>query len=269
LKTRVGVSGYLAFDRDPARVEAGELEGHSVVYGDGASADVIKASGVEKPRAIIVAHDLPERCLESTEKLHIAFPSAQIYARAQVYNTQGYIDLTASETLKEELLKAGATEVVVEAVQIAKGLDQAYGANIGRGISSLEGAVVPTGGDVVCAEEFCMPRAVLKELSEEEGLPMAQILALQELFATSPERDAKGRVLLSELRDELIRKNETPLDDETLNVWMNLDDTMGKWVTGKQEETYITFEQFVTYAAKNPALLLDEVEAPLYFEAGK
>ena len=78
-----------------------------VVYGDGASPVLLKAAGVEQPRAIVVTYANDKRVLEATRRLRDAYPSAPIFARGR----------TALDA--EALLQAGATEVVVESVEAA------------------------------------------------------------------------------------------------------------------------------------------------------
>ena len=98
---------FIAFDRNPERVALGQEKGVRVVYGDGASPVLLKAAGVEQPRAIVVTYANDKRVLEATRRLRDAYPSASIFARGR----------TALDA--ESLLQAGATEVVVESVEAA------------------------------------------------------------------------------------------------------------------------------------------------------
>lgn len=47
-----GQLGYVAFDLDPVRVAASRKAGFEVLFGDGTRAAVLKAAGVEKPKAV-------------------------------------------------------------------------------------------------------------------------------------------------------------------------------------------------------------------------
>jgi len=98
-------SHFIAFDRNPSRISIGLAKQVRVVYGDGASPELLRAAGVRQPSAIVITYANDKRCLESTQRLREAFPNAPIYVRAR----------TALEA--EPLLQAGATEVVVEAVE--------------------------------------------------------------------------------------------------------------------------------------------------------
>lgn len=98
---------FIAFDRNPSRVALGQDKRVRVVYGDGASPVLLKAAGVDQPRAIVVTYANDKRVLEATRRLRDAYPSAPIFARGR----------TALDA--ESLLQAGATEVVVESVEAA------------------------------------------------------------------------------------------------------------------------------------------------------
>ena len=100
-------SDLIAFDRDPKRVAVGMQRQVRVIYGDGASETLLKASGIEEPRAIIVSYSQSSRCLDATRRLRDVFPQTPIYVRA------------ASKEEVTPLLEAGATEVVVETNEAA------------------------------------------------------------------------------------------------------------------------------------------------------
>lgn len=56
-----GQLGYVAFDLDPVRVAASRKAGFEVLFGDGTRAAVLKAAGVEKPKAVshhVMSHHL-------------------------------------------------------------------------------------------------------------------------------------------------------------------------------------------------------------------
>ena len=118
-------SDLIAFDRDPKRVAVGMQRQVRVIYGDGASETLLKASGIEEPRAIIVSYSQSSRCLDATRRLRDVFPQSPIYVRA------------ASEEEVTPLLEAGATEVVVEtneaAVRLARLLTQSSIVELGGG----------------------------------------------------------------------------------------------------------------------------------------
>ena len=57
---------FIAFDRNPSRVALGQDKRVRVVYGDGASPVLLKAAGVDQPRAIVVTYANDKRVLEAT-----------------------------------------------------------------------------------------------------------------------------------------------------------------------------------------------------------
>ena len=118
-------SDVIAFDRDPKRVAVGMQRQVRVIYGDGASETLLKATGIEEPRAIIVSYSSSSRCIDATRRLRDVFPQTPIYVRA------------ASEEEVTPLLEAGATEVVVEtneaAVRLARLLTESSKVELGGG----------------------------------------------------------------------------------------------------------------------------------------
>jgi voltage-gated potassium channel Kch len=74
---------FAVFDLNPVRVAAGLQSGAPIVYGDGSSAELLRAAGISAPSAIVVTYSGAERCYETTQKLHQAFPNSPIYTRAR------------------------------------------------------------------------------------------------------------------------------------------------------------------------------------------
>jgi CPA2 family monovalent cation:H+ antiporter-2 len=113
---------YVAFDLDPARISAGVLNEEPVVYGDGASESVLRAVGVESPRAILITYASYTRRVEATSRLRKAFPEVEIYVR------------TARIREAARLEEAGATRVVVEATESAARFGEILGLRQGQGM---------------------------------------------------------------------------------------------------------------------------------------
>lgn len=95
-----GMVPYVAFDLTLPRLEAAQDVGFNVVYGDGSNTKVLRATGVEVPRAIVVVYRARARAVNAVHNLRVCFPEVPIYARA--------LDLTHAA----ELQAAGATEIV-------------------------------------------------------------------------------------------------------------------------------------------------------------
>jgi hypothetical protein len=89
----------------------------------------------------------------------------------------------------------------------------------------------------------------LTELAFVCDMTPQELAELYELFATSLCRNETGQVQLAELRDELMRRRTIPLDDTTLKSWMGSEEFLSKWVTSEAEATWISFPEFVRFAA--------------------
>jgi Kef-type K+ transport system membrane component KefB/voltage-gated potassium channel Kch len=226
-------SPYVAFSRDPERISQGVLNGASVVYGNGASPQLIKSVGIKNPKAVVVAYASESRCLEATLRLHEAFPNTPIYVRA-----------TRLDRV-DELMRAGATKVVVETRKTAQAFRKLVGLNgaIKERVVNAVSELMGVHEDVPYSENELTELAYLCDLGPE------QIGRLYALFQTSLNRDEKGRVQLAELRDDLMRQRTEPVDDQTLKNWMGYDEFLSKWVTGDAERRWVSFPEFVRFAA--------------------
>jgi Kef-type K+ transport system membrane component KefB len=223
---------YVAFSRDPARISLGVLNGASVVYGNGASPSLIRSVGVETPSAIVIAYATEARCLEATLRLHEAFPKTPIYVRA------------TRLARADALMKAGATKVVVETRKVAEAF---------RKLVGLEGAVrdrMIEALTTLCGERKDLPytESVLTELAYVCDMSPEEMAQLYELFSTSINRNENGEVQLAELRDELMRRRTTPLDDNAIKNWMGYEEFLSKWVTSDAEVKWVSFPEFVRFA---------------------
>jgi hypothetical protein len=222
---------FLAFDRNPSRVAIGLAKQVRVVYGDGASSSLIRAAGVSEPRAIVVTYANDKRCLEATRRLRDAFPEAPIFVRAR----------TAADA--EALLQAGATEVVVEAVESVVRLATLLGAGTdaagallrapltisassgaaGSGGSGVGGGVGGGGG----GSRLPYADAELDELASECGLTRTQIGKLYDGY-TMLAPNANGEVEMSAVREMLARAGKPgPIMPPELERWMRQADLDG------------------------------------------
>ena len=117
---------FVAFDLDPSRVQEAVAAEQRVVYGDGASAELIRAAGVVAPRAIVVAYESPARRMDAIMRLRESYPSQPILVRAS----------TASEA--ESLRMAGASRVVIEADELAARFGELLETDLNRPMGSVE-----------------------------------------------------------------------------------------------------------------------------------
>jgi Kef-type K+ transport system membrane component KefB/Ca2+-binding EF-hand superfamily protein len=220
---------YVAFSQNPSRISQGVLNGATVVYGNGAAPSIIKSVGVVEPSAIVVVYATESRCLEATLRLREAFPKTPIYVRADRLNQVA------------ELTQAGATKVVVETRKVAEAF---------RRLVGLEGAVKERMIQALSKEmDIPYSEGELTELAFVCDMTPQELAELYELFATSLCRNETGQVQLAELRDELMRRRTIPLDDTTLKSWMGSEEFLSKWVTSEAEATWISFPEFVRFAA--------------------
>ncbi|XLR70384.1 K(+) efflux antiporter 3, chloroplastic isoform X2 [Arachis ipaensis] len=98
---------YLAFDLDPALVNAAKKAGFPIHYGDGSHPAVLQSVGISSPKAIMVMFTGKEKTAETVQRLRFTYPAIPIYARAK--------DLEHLLDLK----KAGATDAVLENAEIS------------------------------------------------------------------------------------------------------------------------------------------------------
>lgn len=211
---------FIAIDRNPSRVSIGLAKQVRVVYGDGASPELLRAAGVSKPRAILVTYANDKRCLETTSRLRESFPEAPIFVRAR----------TAADA--ESLMHAGATEVVVEAVESVVRFASLVGAGADATDSLLRASpafpdrVLQQVASGVSLQRDSVPRGPpypeeeLEALAAECGITRTQISDLYDGFALLSAND-DGEVELSAIRNLLSSVGVLPAaEEETLTAWM-------------------------------------------------
>ena len=98
---------FLAMDLDPVRVRTALAAGDAVIYGDAADDGVLKSAGLDRANAVVVSFSDTARSLAIVRAVRRQRPALPILVRAQ------------DETHLEELLAAGATEVVPETLEAA------------------------------------------------------------------------------------------------------------------------------------------------------
>ena len=228
--------GYIAIDRNTARIRKGKDEGLPVVYGDGASESLLRALGVETPRAIIITYYPPGRCLEATSRLHKAFPSSPIYVRSSRQQ-----DVAA---LKE----AGAEEVIVETAESAARFAAFLGVEEGGGLgwaprsgmpSSTPSGLTAASGEGGWEDEYSADE--LLDLADEVEMELEQVIKLYEVFHSLDNLNDDKEVTRGEqLRDLLVRTSEVPMDDAALEEW---------WAGAEEAEEAVDFFGFVRLSA--------------------
>ena len=194
-----------------------------VVYGDGASPSLIEAAGVRQPRAIVVTYANDKRCLEATRRLHEYFPDAPVFVRAP----------TALEA--EPLLQAGATEVMVEAVESAVRLASLLDTCVDAAGTLLRAPLASA--DAAAERALPYPEGELDDLAAECGISRAQVGRLYDGFAML-EPNGEGEVELRAMRDTLARVGVGPSADDELDAW---------WVAqaGRDGSNTLSFFEYV------------------------
>jgi len=231
---------YIAFCQDPARISAGVINGATVVYGDGANPDLVKAAGVEKPASLVITYRSETKAVNAVRRLRRVFKNTPIFAR------------TSRQSQVRALMDAGATSVVIEKNQVAEGMCNLIGVSRGTiTAQSLLDAVPP----LIWEEEdpaktLPYTDSELTQLANECGKTNDEMIELFKLFSTSFNRQEEGgKVQLAELRNELMREGK-PMSDDELSNWMGYDEVLSKWKTGSAEEQWVSFDEFVRFASR-------------------
>ena len=221
------------------------IDGARVVYGDGTSAALIRAAGVQEPTAIAITYAEPERCLRATELLRDAFPDTPIFVRSDEQNEL------------KKLIQAGATEVIVASGSVASGIGQLLGV---RRDSRLGDDINNTGTAIAfnnMAASLYPPveKAAdqkLSGLAEEmdSASDREEIRKLFRLFSTSLTLNEDGQAQVSELMDELLRTSDLSVTDDQVT------DLLGSEYLNDQAmldamKKYVSFSEFIMLYRKN------------------
>ncbi|ADE16612.1 sodium/hydrogen exchanger [Nitrosococcus halophilus Nc 4] len=96
---------YIAVDLDPYRVRAATEAGEPVSYGDVTREHILHAAGLERAQAVVITFNDTRSALKALGHIHASRPDISILVR------------TIDDTHLEELLNAGATEVIPDALE--------------------------------------------------------------------------------------------------------------------------------------------------------
>lgn len=98
---------YFAIDLDPQRVRIARAAGDTVVFGDAADEGMLRSAGIAHASAVVVSFSDPDRSLRIVESVRRLRAQVPVLVR------------TRDDSRLEELLAAGATEVVPETLEAA------------------------------------------------------------------------------------------------------------------------------------------------------
>lgn len=98
---------YLALDLDPVRIQAARSAGDPVYYGDATNIGVLRAAGIAHARVVIITYHQVTTSLKVLAMVRKLRPDVPVLVR------------TRDDSRLEELMKAGATEVIPETLEAA------------------------------------------------------------------------------------------------------------------------------------------------------
>ncbi len=96
---------YFAVDADPVRVQESRSAGEPIYFGDVKQKDILRAVGIEQAKMVLITFDQHDKAKSVIELVSSLYPDMPIVVR------------TRKDYRMEELLKAGATQVVPEIIE--------------------------------------------------------------------------------------------------------------------------------------------------------
>ena len=223
-----GISDVICFDLNPKRVLAGTLNGAPVVFGDGARIELLKAVGVQNPRAAIVTYASDDRRISATMRLRSCLPKG-----TPIYVYEG------NSRIGPKLLEIGATEIIVEKTETSLRFASLLGAyTTNDEASQLRELSMNRNGIKAIDSEDDSESITISGMSEELLMDLCDELCctkkdVEELYdsfqAISVENGNSDSVLISELKDYLMRKSsDGPLNDSQITTCIALEDEDGE-----------------------------------------
>ncbi len=216
-------SNVVCFDLNPSRVVTGTLNGAPVVFGDGARIDLLKASGVKKPKAAIVTYASDERRLDATMRLRASLPEG-----TPIYVYEG------NSRIGQQLMDAGATDIINETTETSLRFASLLGVCSSRDeISELRRmsmdrfvmTTTPDQRNPIGVPGFS--EEALVDLAEELDCTRRDIDDMYTSFVSiAGERDA---IPILELKEFLMRQaRDGPSDGRQLEICLSLEDEDGE-----------------------------------------
>jgi hypothetical protein len=189
----------VAFDTDPILADTYLKPNTSCIamFGDGSNPEVLRSCGIQNPTALFISYEDHSRALSATARLRASFNGTPIFTRAA----------TRREVLS--LINAGATEVVVEADELARAAP-ALVRGVWRG--NLD-------------QNYVVNEARIREAAAAAaGVSLPEVDKLVELFS-GMDQNMSGYVTVNELERVLERStNWIATDDEIaeVNHWIEM-----------------------------------------------
>jgi CPA2 family monovalent cation:H+ antiporter-2 len=96
---------YMALDLDPLKVREAHSGGEEVHYGDATRREILDAAGLERARLVVISYNDAASALRILEHVRQADPDKPVLVR------------TTDDSCLEDLIRAGATEVIPETLE--------------------------------------------------------------------------------------------------------------------------------------------------------
>ena len=152
---------YFAMDLDPARIRAARAVGMPVIYGDASDPELLQRAGLAQASAVVVTFADPAIALGIVRAVRAARAQVPILVR------------TADDSRLEDLMAAGATEVVPETFEASLMLASHALLLLGQPVSRMVRAVGSARSERYASLRGLLPAAA--------GLPLAEPGAAEEL----------------------------------------------------------------------------------------
>ena len=213
------------FDLNPARCTAGALEEHPVVFGDAAKFDLLKATGITNPSAVVITFASNSRRMAATMRLRASLP-----VDTPIFVTAG------NNAFAQKLLDAGATDVIVETTESVLRFTNLLGfacsreeMNVIRKQKIVELVATEVGQDADDSPETIpgLSELAMFDLASELGCSRRELYELYEEFdSVAGDRDFAP---IDELKEVVLRVGQDgPSDGQDLSKYMKLEDEDGR-----------------------------------------
>ena len=139
---------YVALDMDAGRVEAARTTGSQVFYGNAGQADVLRAAGIKRAKAVVITIDQPRSAERLTHQIRRLYPGLAILARAhdrhQGLQLEGAGATVVVPEILESSLQLGREVLRISGID-AEEADQTLGNLRARAYEALDRIVPPSG----------------------------------------------------------------------------------------------------------------------------
>jgi len=163
---------YIALDLDPERVRQARSAGERVVYGDTTRASLLHAAGLDQARALVLSFDEPQSAFRVLSYVRRQRADLPILVR------------TRSDRDLEELLAAGATDVLPESLEATLMLGAQLLLHLGIPLSQVEERLGEIRGD-----QYRLLRNVLRDFEPRR---------LQSAYSTGKDSQLLHAITLSQ-----------------------------------------------------------------------